>query len=285
MELDYHISSLDERKEIVEDICSSQEYLSTSEKKYLADYLLFAGEAKQTTKERQEEYPIVTPNRQKTTNKRESSLEDIIYSLRNGEDGIYGMIIEDKNQLMDPKERITEDDIDTIPGIKENLEVIDSLNEQLKHTKGAKRYAIKSNIIDVYKDIYLIKESYKNITVRPKLTTQLKALAHLPLVENITLDENKMPIAEGFSLMNPDHVLVLLQHYEQFKNESEEDFQSDMKFILMDLDALIEKSFERYPVLYDLLQMRLEGYPGDEIMEILNSEYDLHHSMQYYSTL
>ena len=285
MELDYHVSSLEERKKIVDNICQNQDFISDTEKKYLADYLLFVGENKQTTKERKQEYPIVTQNRKKTTNKRESSLEDIIFSLRNGEDGIYGMIIKDKNQLMDPREKITQEDIDNIPGIAENLEVIDKLNHQLEKAKGNKKYQIKLNIIEVYKDIYLMKESFKNITARPKLSTQWRAIAHVALPEQVHIDEKGMPVAEGFSLMNAENVSILLQHYEQFKGESEEDFQSDMKFLLMDLDNIIDHAFDRYPVLYDLLQMRLMGYPGEEIKATLNARYDLQHSVQYYSTL
>lgn len=53
-----------------------------------------------------------------TINKRETSFEGLVGKFETGEDGIYNMIINDKNVLLTPKYKITQKDIDTIPGLK-----------------------------------------------------------------------------------------------------------------------------------------------------------------------
>ena len=60
-----------------------------------------------------------------TINKREIAYEELASKLENGEDGIYNFMTGgDKNILLVPKIQITEDDIATIPGLKELREEI-----------------------------------------------------------------------------------------------------------------------------------------------------------------
>ena len=60
----------------------------------LADYLILCME-KQEKKERK----ILTENRMMTVNKRETSFEGLVSQLENGEDGIYNLISDNKNQI------------------------------------------------------------------------------------------------------------------------------------------------------------------------------------------
>jgi hypothetical protein len=54
-----------------------------------------------------------------TVTKRETSYEGLISKLENGEDGIYNFMTGgDKNILLVPKIQITEDDVETIPGLR-----------------------------------------------------------------------------------------------------------------------------------------------------------------------
>jgi hypothetical protein len=60
-----------------------------------------------------------------TINKREVSFEGLVAKLENGEDGIYNFMTGgDKDILFIPKIEITEDDIKTVPGLKELREEI-----------------------------------------------------------------------------------------------------------------------------------------------------------------
>ena len=159
MKLDYSLKTLEERKALVQDIVDSGENLSSKQLGYMADYLLFTADSKQTGKEKKKSHPIITKNRDVTISKRQISLEDTIASLSNGEDGLYSMIVDDKNMLLDNRQPITQEDIDKIPGIKDKLNTIETLKTQLDKSNGRNRFAIKRQIISTYKEIYSIKSS------------------------------------------------------------------------------------------------------------------------------
>jgi hypothetical protein len=72
-----------------------------------------------------------------TINKRETSYEGLVSKLENGEDGIYNFMTGgDKNILLVPKIEITEDDIKTVPGLKELREEIKKIEIKQKKAKG-----------------------------------------------------------------------------------------------------------------------------------------------------
>ena len=79
----------------------------------LADYLILCME-KQEKKERK----ILTENRMMTVNKRETSFEGLVSQLENGEDGIYNLISENKNQIFQPKVTITKKDLEEIEPLR-----------------------------------------------------------------------------------------------------------------------------------------------------------------------
>jgi hypothetical protein len=58
-------------------------------------------------KQEKKERKILTENRLVTINKRETSYEGLVSQFENGEDGIYNIISENKNQIFQPKVTIT----------------------------------------------------------------------------------------------------------------------------------------------------------------------------------
>ena len=114
MELDYSLSTPQERVEYVKNLLADNPPLNNSTLTILADYILFIRDRNQTKKERSEEHPILTPNREFTIDKRQVSYEGLVDKLENGEDGIYNLIRNDKTQILDPKDPITEKDIEYI---------------------------------------------------------------------------------------------------------------------------------------------------------------------------
>ena len=52
--------------------------------------------------------------------------------LKNGEDGIYDMIAEDKNIIFQPKAHITEKDLEEIPPLRTLCEEIKKVEERKK---------------------------------------------------------------------------------------------------------------------------------------------------------
>ena len=287
LKLDYDIKDIDGRKAVVDDILKSGEALSQKQLGYMADYLLFVADSKQTGREKRSEYPIVTKNRDVTVSKRQVSFEDTVASLSNGEDGLYGLISDSDVALLDNRAPITQDDIDTIPGIKENLETIDSLKRQFDSAEGPRKYSLKQQIISKYQEMYSAKSSYLGARSRAYINAQIKSMAHMPLDEYVEIGDDGYPRATGaISLLRADHIAFLLKYYSKLKGESWDDLQSDMHFLLMDLEDLVDRALlPDYEVLYDLLVLEIDGLNGQEIVREMERRYGIVHSEQYFSTL
>ena len=94
MKLDYSITSPTERNELVKKILEETPEPTEQYLEILSDYLINCME-----KEERKQRKILTENRMLTVNKRETSFEGLASSLENGEDGIYGLIVQDKHQI------------------------------------------------------------------------------------------------------------------------------------------------------------------------------------------
>lgn len=150
MQLDYSLTTPEERIECVNKLIKEtpDEKLTPQYLLYMSNYILFTQDRNQTKKEKKAEYPTLTKNREITINKRQVSYEEIVSNLENGEDGIYAMITNDKNQILDPKAPITQADKEEIPGMQTLLDTIDSLKRQFDRAKGTARYNLKKTIIE-----------------------------------------------------------------------------------------------------------------------------------------
>jgi hypothetical protein len=95
---------------------------------------------------------LLTENRMATINKRETSFEGLVSQLENGEDGIYNMMTNDKNIILQPKVMITKKDVEEVPGLKQLREAIKFWEEKLKTATGRDKFIIKKAIIDLRKD-------------------------------------------------------------------------------------------------------------------------------------
>lgn len=292
MELDYTIKDPEMRVQQVEWVIaemqkSNPNALTPQYLSYLSDYILFTSDASQTKKEKQENHPIVTKNREVTTKKREVSYEEIVSTLENGEDGIYNMMLNDKNRIMDYKDPINDKDIAEIPGVKEHLNIIKTLQAKLPTAKGRSKYLIKKQIIETYQQIYIIKEAYKGAPARGKISNQAKNFAHMALEDRIYLDEDDMPQNAGvLSLFNPTHISFLLCHYSELKQECHEDLNADMRFLLIDLENLVSRTLLPHDELFfDLVCWKIDGLTNQQIQERMIERYNVKHSEQYYSNL
>ena len=76
-------------------------------------------------------------------NKRETSYQGLVSKFENGEDGIYNLVINDKNVLLTPKISITEKDIAEIPALKQLRESIAIMEEMEKKATGKKKFKLK----------------------------------------------------------------------------------------------------------------------------------------------
>lgn len=290
MELDYTLTTSEERSALVEKILQKtpHEKQTSQYLQYLANYILFVYDKGQTKKEKQnEDGGVLTRNRLATIEKRETSFEGLVSSLENGEDGVYNLMVNDKNQLLDRKDRITELELQSIPHLQEYYDIIKDCEEHLKTAHGKDKYILKKQIIETWQAMYMIKASYKGIPIKSNVTkNQIKTMAHMTINENITLDENKMPVSDNeLSLFNPTCVSFLLCYYSKLKEESADDLASDLRFMLLDLENLVDEVLRESPILYDLVIWKIDGYTNEQIVNLMRAQHGVQHTEQYYSTL
>lgn len=288
MKLDYTLKTPEERIQYVNKILAEtpSEKLRKQYLTYMSDYILFVADKDQTKKEYKADKPIVTKNREVTVSKRQVSFEEIASTLENGEDGLYSRIANDKNQIMDRRDRLTKEDIAEIPGLQDNLDLIEKLKKQFDAAIGQKKYSLKKQIIETWQQIYILKASFRNTPAKGKVSNQVKNMAHVSLKENIILGEDDLPHSDGMiTLFNPAHVSFLLCYYSQLKQECVDDLNSDMHFLLLDLENLVEETLRDEPILYDLLIWKIDGRTNEEIQNLMEANYGIQHNEQYFSTL
>ena len=107
-------------------------------------------------KQERKKRKILTENRMTTVNKRETSYEGLASQLENGEDGIYNLVNENKNQIFQPKITITNKDLEEIQPLRQLREAIDTWEAKLKVTEGKEAFTIKKALIEMRKDQYII---------------------------------------------------------------------------------------------------------------------------------
>lgn len=281
IKLDYSIESPEERKQLVEKIIadSPQDSLNNKYLEELADYLVLCMDKK----ERQEKH-ILTDNRLITIEKRETSYEGLTSKLENGEDGIHNMITNDKNIIFSPNISITDQDIEEIPGLKELRESICAVETQIKTATGRRALLLKKSLIQMRQDQYILKNSFRKPIYFIKA---FKSLSNLKLDEKITLTAAEDVESNGFiSLYNPSHVSLLLCNYSKLKEETYDNFNSDIRWVLEDLEHYADAALEkRYPLYYDLLIYKIDGKSNQEIQSLLEDKYGIKHSVEYLSAL
>lgn len=288
MALDYTLKTTEERVQCVRETLSSTKDVDNTYLKVMADYILFAADKNQTKKEKKKQYSISTKNREATIRKRQVSYEGMAASLESGEDGIFALITNDKNQILDQKDEISQKDLDEIPGMRECDNLIKSLEKQFTIAEGKNRYYLKKQIIETYQQMYLLKQSIKGWPAKSKVTNQLKTMAHMRLDEKITFDSRGYPQSNCvISLFNPVHVSFLLTYYSAIKQECYTDLSCDMHWELIDLENIIDQTFKnnKDDILYHLLVYKIDGMSNAEIAAQMEAEFGVSHTEQYFSTL
>ena len=220
-----------------------------------------------------------------TINKRETSLDGLVSKFETGEDGIYNMIIQnDKNIILTPKVSITQEDIQSIPALKQLRDAIAVVQEQAKKARGKRKFLLKKQIIQMRQDQYVIKNAYQ----KPIYCLNcIKNFNSISFEENITVDENgSIQDNSLLSFLNPKHVLALLKNYSKLKEDSYGKLYTDGYYLMWDLDNLIQKTLrDKYPLYYSLLIYKIDGKPNAQIQTLLQVEHGVKHSIEYISSL
>ena len=282
LKLDYTIQSPQQRTKLVKKIVESlpPQRLTNRYCEILADYIIFA-----MTKEEKREKKINTQNRLVTINKRETSLQGLTSKFQNGEDGVYNMIIQnDKNIIFTPKIKITEEDIATIPALKQLRDAIAIVEQEEKKAKGKRKYLLKKQLIQMRQDQYVIKNSYKQPIY---CLNVIKSFNSIRFDDKITVQKDGNIKDESLvSFMNPKHVSALLCNYLKLKESCYGRFHTDSYYLMEDFDVLIKKTLkEKYPLYYSLLIHKIQGRQNIEIQALLQKQHGIKHSVEYISSL
>lgn len=280
LKLDYTIQDPRARNELVKKIIDQtpEEKLTPKYLETLSNYLIFAMD-----KEERKQKHILTDNRMVTVNKRETSFEGLIAKFENGEDGIYGLITNDKNIIFTPKISITEADIQEVPGLRELRESIEQLEEAFKTATGKQKFLLKKTIIEQRKQQYMLKGSYYQPIIPTNIT---RGINNVSLDEEISLMDDGGIDIKGFSFLNPDHVSAALCSYSKIKEEVWDNFTCDAYYMIIDLERLVDSVLEYdYPMYYDIVIYKIDGKTNEEIQEILLRDYGVKHSPEYLSSL
>lgn len=281
LKLDYTLQNPGARNELVKKIIEQTppQRLTPKYLQLLSDYLVFAMD-----KEERKKKNIITDNRMVTVNKRETSFEGLVEKFQNGEDGIYNIITNDKNIIFTPKISITEEDIQTIPGMKQLRDAIAQIEAQEKVATGKRRFLLKKQLIEMRKEQYVLKNTFKPPIYCLNAT---KSFNHIALEEKISVNEDgSLKIEGNFSLLNPDHVSAVLCNYSRIKQDCWGQFSSDSYYMIQDLEDLVDETLEKdFPLYYDLLIYKIDGKTNEEIQSLLERDYGVRHSVEYISSL
>lgn len=276
IKLDYTIENPEERKAIVNQLLAETARPSSKLLDILADYLILAD----LKKDKQ----ILTDNRMTTINKRETSFEGLVSQFENGEDGVYNLINKDnnKNTILQPKIAITDQDLEDIPELRQLRKSIEEWEERLKNAKGRDIFVIKKALIEMRKEQYIIKNSYKPPIAAHNITYSRNLIN---LDEEISFDAEGYPRAKGISLLDPEVCSAVLCNYSRLKNQSEGVFDSDTWYFMHDFDECLKRAMAEEPLYDKIVQYKIDGYQNVEIQEMLEKEFSVRHSLEYISSL
>ena len=235
-------------------------------------------------KQERKERKILTDNRMMTVNKRECSFEGLVSQLENGEDGIYNLITDNKNQIFQPKVTITKKDLDEIQPLRQLREAINVWEAKLKVTEGKDAFVIKKALIEMRKDQYVIKNAYRRPIVPNKLTRSTHVIM-LPDETSSFDDEDGYPIPKGVSLLDPVVCSAILCNYSRLKEDSFDRLEGDLYYLMLAFDEIADKALKEYPLYEKIVECKVDGLQNTQIQEILQMEFGIKHSLEYISSL
>ena len=277
LKLDYTLESPEERKQLVEQILiecpnPTPQYLET-----LTDYLVLCME-KQEKKERK----LLTENRMATVSKRETSFEGLVSQFENGEDGIYGIMSDDRNQIFQPKVVITKKDVEEIPGLMQLREAIKMWEQKLKTASGRDAFIIKTAIIELRKDQYVLRDAYR----KPIIPKSIMRSRHfIPLENDFSFDDEGYVVPEGVSLCDPKIISIILCNYSSMKQDSWGEFEKDLWYLMQEFDEVADAALKDYPLYDRICEYKVDGLQNLDIQEKIQMEFGIKHSVEYISSL
>ena len=282
IQLDYSLQSPQERNELVEKILKEAPSSQLTDKylEILANYILDAA----ITKTEKKEHYITTNNRQVTIDKRETSYEELVSKFENGEDGVYNLINNDKNMYLTPKVEITEEDVAEIPELADLRKDIEKIDAQMKRATGKKKFLLKKQSIEMRQQQYILKELWRQ--PHRCSTASNTGGNYIEISDDIYFDENGEPASNAIvTFFKPDHISAILCNYELLSVHLRHKYSSDFHYIMRDFDKLMAEGLAPYPAYQTLVKGKIHGLTNAEVQELLIKKHNLHHTVEYISSL
>lgn len=217
-----------------------------------------------------------------TVNKRETSYEGLASQLENGEDGIYNLMNENKNQIFQPKITITKKDLEEIQPLRQLREAIDAWEAKLKVTEGKEAFIIKKALIEMRKDQYIIKDAYRKPII-PKSIIHSKY--YIELEDKTYIADSGEIIPQGVSLIDPKVCSAILCNYSKLKGDSEDAVNSDLRCLLQDFDNIVTIALKKYPIYEKIIIYKIDGISNSEIVDKIQLKFGIKHTPEYISCL
>lgn len=282
IKLDYSLKTPQERSTLVQKIIDNAPSSQLTEKylEILSDYILDAA----MTKEDKKEHYITTNNRQVTIDKREISYEELVSKFENGEDGVYNLINNDKNMYLSPKIEITAEDIAEVPGMKQLKEQIESIEKQAACATGKNKYLLKKQAIEMRQQQYILKEFYRT-PIRRTMATH-HGSNRIEISDEVHFDKNGEPTSNAIvTFFKPEHISAILCNYEMLNTHLAYKYNSDFHYMMRDFKKLLREGLAPYPAYRTLVAAKIKGLTNIEIQKLLIEKHDLHHTVEYISSL
>lgn len=273
--LDYTIQDLTQRVALVNTIVQQYEQANIEiNSQYLtvmADYCLGL-DIKKQYKDRS----ILTKNRMITIYKRESSYDSLVADLPNGDNDIYNMMVDEPGlYYLTNQNKITLDDVEEIPDLKNIQEEIKRLQALVPQATGKHLYALKKIIITLQQNQYIIKTLQKDNNLGLIQSTRAPKSTHYFCVEGeIIMDENgNITDTSNISLTNPLHVKEILHRYSDLKQFYYDKYDADIRYVIEDLEDIIDGFLKKEkPAWWLIMVMKIDGSANEAIAEALKDE-------------
>lgn len=279
MKLDFNLNTLAERQAYLDEYLKHNHEHTPRELEQMADYLIFVEEVEKKGK-------LLTDNRMVTVNKRETSMEGLTEKLEGGESAFHALVREDKNMILTPKTSITEQDLEDIPELKQLRELINQMEEEILTMEGPDKAKMRKAIIEMRKDQYAIRNAFKKPIYARSVVQSTPAYNMDGDTGYFGADGEWNVVSENFlNLWDPKHVSEILANYSTIKEDTWDKLDSDLKWMLTDLEAVIDKALENEPVLKEILICKIDKMSNEDIQKALLDKYGKTHSQEYISSL
>jgi hypothetical protein len=245
---------------------------------FLGSYILFADDQKKTTKGNK---TIELKGRKDSFARKDNlSLDALLEDPLTDENNLHAI---KKPIYLKPKPTISRTNDADIPTMTSLWEIIDHyqhiydvargtvVDETIPPQSSLEQYRLRHFLIELRKEQYYLKEIFKPVHF---MGTMLHP-SHWDCFDHRL---------EHINYENPLHVYSVLSEYAYYKQDAWEDLVGDMKFIIMDIENLIDH-IKWDPLHYYILIRKIDKATNDQIAHEIQLRFGIKYNVNYISTM